>query len=321
MNLHAIEAFLAVSETGSFTAAARRLDKTQSAISQAIRQLEDELGVILFDRAARGIALTPAGDLLRGHAAHLVDDIRRMTSLVREQSRTRIGQLRVAMVDSFATVVGPELIRGMLSEALNLSLWSDITPRLGEALLEKRADIVVANDAFDTESHLTRYELLREPFVLLLPADLPWDLNAPDLALLARAYPMIRYEASSHIGSLIDAQCHRLNATPVRRVSVDSAEKLIATIASGMGWSITTPLSLLRAREHRAAVRVVPFPGETFYRRLFMVSRRGEFDDLVLRLARLSTTVLAGLVATELRLLMPAFCAQIHVADIAPAPS
>ncbi|MES2977351.1 MAG: LysR family transcriptional regulator [Pseudomonadota bacterium] len=315
MNLHNIEAFLAVGETGSFTAAAKRLDKTQSAVSQAVRQLEIELGATLVNRTSRTVTFTPAGDLLRGHAARLVEDMKKMAAMVREQSGTRISQLRMGLVDSFASAVGPTLIRSMLTESLNLSLWSDVTPRLGKALFEKRADIIVCNDAFSEESNLTRYELLREPYVLLLPPDVPWDVRAPELARLSRAYPMIRYEGVSLMGATIEAQCYRLNVTPTRRVSVDSTEKLIAAVLAGVGWSISTPMSLLRARENYGAIRVVPFPGETFYRSLFMVSRRGELDELVQRLARLSCEVLAGLARGELGRRHPELADQVQVTD------
>ncbi len=317
MNLHNIEAFLAVGETGSFTSAARRLDKTQSAVSQAIRQLEEEVGAVLIDRTSRTFALTPAGELLRSKSTNLVDDIKKMKALVREQSKTRVRRLRIGMVDSFATAVGPVLIQCMLEEALNLNLWSDLTPRLGEALIENRADVVVINDALEAETHLTRFELLREPFVLLLPAHMPWDTDKPDLSLLSRAYPMIRYETLSHLGAQIDSQCRRLNVSPLRRVSVDSTEKLIATVAAGIGWSIGTPLSMLRSREYSRQIRVVPFPGESFYRRLFMVSRRGEFDELALRLARLAVTELEGLVSGELRRLLPQLYPDIFVTNVA----
>ena len=315
MNLHNIEAFLTVSETGSFTSAARRLEKTQSAVSQAIRQLEEELGVVLIDRTGRHVTLTAAGDLLRSRATQLVDDIRKMKAVVREHSQTRLSHLRVGLVDSFATAVGPPLIQCMLDDALNLSLTSDITPHLGKALLERRLDIVVMNSALEGETHLTRYKLLREPFVLLLPANARWDTAAPDLALLARAYPMIGYESLSHMGSQIDAQFRRLNVSPLRRVSVDSTEKLIATVAAGIGWSIGTPLSLLRSREYSGQIQVVPFPGDSFHRHLYLVSRHGELDELVLRLARLSATLLGKLVSGELRRLLPTIYPDVVVTD------
>jgi DNA-binding transcriptional LysR family regulator len=327
INLRNIEAFLAVSDTGSFTAAARRLHKTQSAISQAVRQLEEELGVILVNRAARQLELTAAGALLRNRGGQLIEDVQSIASLVRSQSRTRLRELRFGMVDSFASAVGPALIGGLLDEATNLSLWSDLTPMLGEALLQKRVDIVVANDAFVDESRLTRHELLREPFVLLLPADIPWDPVAPDLPLLARSYPMIRYQPLSHLGASIDAQCHRLDVRPARRVSVDSTEKLIAMVAAGIGWSSSTPISLLRAPAHCRGIRVVPFPGEAFERRLYMLSRHGELDDLVDRLAGNARRALEGVITNELAPRMPEWSARVRIVGrtesplVAPNPS
>jgi len=321
INLRNIEAFLAVSETGSFTGAARRLHKTQSAISQAVRQLEEELGVVLVNRAARQIELTAAGTLLRNRGGQLLEDVQSIASLVRAQSRTRLRDLRFGMVDSFATAVGPALIAGMLDEATNLSLWSDLTPMLGEALLQKRVDIVIANDPFDDESRLTRHELLREPFVLLLPSGVPWDPAAPDLAWLARSYPMIRYQPLSHLGASIDAQCHRLNVRPARRVSVDSTEKLIAMVAAGIGWSSSTPISLLRAPAQCRGIRVVPFPGEPFERRLFMLSRHGEFDGLVDRLAVNARTALAEVISREMAGRMPEWYGRVRIVESAAADS
>ena len=322
MNLHSIEAFLAVAETSSFTMAGKRLEKTQSAMSQAIRQLEEELGVILIDRASRQVTLTPSGELMRRLATQLLEDVKTMKSLVREQSMAKVSHLRIGMVDSFASAVGPSLISSMMAEAVNLNISSDVTPNLGEALLAKRLDIVFANDSFDNEPHFIRYELLREPFVLLLPADVRWDLETPDLASLARAYPMVRYHTQSYIGGQIEAHCHRLNVIPSRRISVDTTEKLMASVAAGVGWSIGNPLSLLMSGRQRRLIRVAPFPGETFYRRLCIVARRGEFDSLLLRLARLSSEVLTEWVEGELRDTFPELYPAIQVArfEREPAP-
>jgi len=321
MNLHSIEAFLSVAETSSFTMAGKRLEKTQSAISQAIRQLEEELGVILIDRASRQVALTPSGELMRRLATQLLEDVKTMKSLVREASMAKVSHLRIGMVDSFASAVGPSLIGSMLSEAVNLNISSDVTPKLGEALLAKRLDIVFANDSFDNEPQLTRYELLREPFVLLLPKDVRWELDTPDLASLARAYPMVRYNTQSYIGGQIEAHCHRLNVIPSRRVSVDTTEKLMASVAAGVGWSIGNPLSLLVSGRQRRLIRIAPFPGEAFYRRLCIVSRRGEFDNLVLRLARLSSQVLTEWIEGELYDTFPELYPAIKVAKFDTEPS
>ena len=180
-----------------------------------------------------------------------------------------------------------------------------MTPLLGEALLENHVDIIVANEAFDAEPLLTRHELLREPFVLLLPSEAPWAQGDLDLAAMSRIYPMIRYRGASLAGSQIEAQCHRLGIMPLRRVSVDCTDKLVASVAAGIGWSIGTPMWLMRTPEFERQIRVLPIPGEVCYRHLFMVSRRGELDELALRLARLSTGVLRDLVDGDLHRRLP----------------
>jgi DNA-binding transcriptional LysR family regulator len=315
IDLRSIKVFLAVCESRSFTVAAKRLQKTQSAVSQAVRQLEEDLGVVLVNRTSRSVALTPAGELFRTRAAALLEDATQLTALMREHDRSRLTELRVGMVESFANAVGPLLIRSMLNEAINLSLWSDITPNLEAALSESRYDIVVVNDALDADANVTRFLLLREPYVLLLPRDAHWEGSPDDLVSLARSIPVVRYHPPSFMATRIDARFHRMNVQVSRRVSVDTTDKLLAMVAAGIGWSVSTPLALLRAPGLAGTVRIVPFPGERFDRELFMLSRRGEIDDLTRRLAVTSREVLSTLAAEEIAPLMPALRDDITVPD------
>jgi DNA-binding transcriptional LysR family regulator len=316
IDLRSIKVFLAVCDSRSFTTAAKRLQKTQSAVSQAVRQLEEDIGVVLVNRTSRSVSLTPAGELFRTRAAALLEDATALTALMREHDRSKLTELRVGMVESFANAVGPLLIRSMLNEAINLSLWSDITPNLEAALNDRRYDIVVVNDAFDQDANVTRFILLREPYILLLPRDAHWEGSADDIVSLARCLPVVRYHAPSFMGSRIDARFHRMNVHVSRRVSVDTTDKLLAMVAAGIGWSVSTPLALLRAPSLAAMVRIVPFPGERFDRELYMLSRRGEIDDLTRRLAVTSREVLSSLVAEEIAPLVPALRDDITVPDL-----
>ena len=72
MQLPDLAAFLAVASERSFSAAARRMHRTQPAISQAVRRIEDELGERLFDRSSRDGTLTEAGRLLQDYAQRLL---------------------------------------------------------------------------------------------------------------------------------------------------------------------------------------------------------------------------------------------------------
>ncbi|MGB6973408.1 MAG: LysR substrate-binding domain-containing protein [Terracidiphilus sp.] len=96
MELSQLETFLAVAEERSFSRAAERLHRTQPAVSQAIRKLEETVGERLFDRAARDGALTAAGVLLREYALRLMALRREAASALDELKSLERGRLQLA---------------------------------------------------------------------------------------------------------------------------------------------------------------------------------------------------------------------------------
>ena len=93
MQLQDLNSFVAVAEERSFSKAARRLHRTQPAVSQAIRRLEEELGDRLFDRSSKSGALTDAGVLLLEHAVRLLRMAADASSAVRELHEVRRGRV------------------------------------------------------------------------------------------------------------------------------------------------------------------------------------------------------------------------------------
>jgi DNA-binding transcriptional LysR family regulator len=96
MELNQLETFLAVAEEKSFSRAATRLHRTQPAISQVIRKLEEDVGEILFDRAARDGSLTAAGVLLHDYALRLLALRREASSALGELQSLERGRLQLA---------------------------------------------------------------------------------------------------------------------------------------------------------------------------------------------------------------------------------
>jgi len=96
MELNQLETFLAVAEEHSFSRAAARLHRTQPAVSQVIRKLEESVGEILFDRAARDGSLTAAGVLLRDYALRLLALRREASSALDELKNLERGHLQLA---------------------------------------------------------------------------------------------------------------------------------------------------------------------------------------------------------------------------------
>src|SRR6185295_19855237 len=101
-DLSALRVFLAVSASGNMTTAAKDLGLTQSAVSQAVRHLEEILGAVLIDRSQRPLAPTAAGMVLQRRAASLVDDAESLVTMVRQVGTSKLPALRIGIIDSFA---------------------------------------------------------------------------------------------------------------------------------------------------------------------------------------------------------------------------
>jgi DNA-binding transcriptional LysR family regulator len=103
-----MRSFLAVADCGSVTAAAGRLLRTQSAVSLQIRRLEESLGQPLFDRQARGVALTPRGEQLVPYARRVVALLDEAAVALRE--KPLVGPVRVGIPDEYSGTVLPRVV-------------------------------------------------------------------------------------------------------------------------------------------------------------------------------------------------------------------
>ena len=109
MQLPDLAAFLAVASDRSFSAAARRLHRTQPAISQAVRRIEDELGERLFDRSSRDGTLTEAGRLLQDYAQRLLGLAQEAETAVRELQQVRRGRVIIGANEAAVHSLLPHL--------------------------------------------------------------------------------------------------------------------------------------------------------------------------------------------------------------------
>src|SRR5690349_5496512 len=115
MNLSRIELrhlryFLAAAEAAHFTNAAKLLPVTQPTLSHQIRQLEDQLGLPLFDRIKKQVRLTAAGELLLPHARRVLRELDEAQSALGELHGLRRGELKVGIVQTVNACVIPEIV-------------------------------------------------------------------------------------------------------------------------------------------------------------------------------------------------------------------
>jgi DNA-binding transcriptional LysR family regulator len=304
-NLTSLKAFLAVGSTGSMTAAAAKLGLTQSAISQAIRQLEDVLGTVIIDRTHRPLALTAAGQVLLRHAQPIVEDVEALPTIVRQAGSAKLPELKIGVVDSFASTAGPELIRALLKTTSRLSFRSGLAHDQAAGLLNRSLDVIVTGDAMDELDGLERFQVLSEPYLLVMPEKMPSSAAELGVRELADRYSLIRFSARSHVGAQIERHLRRLGVKAAHLLEVDATDALVAMVAAGLGWGIATPLCLLQVRTRLTGVKAVPFPGAGFTRQLHLITRAGEYGDLPRRVADVACAVLRDQCLPEMRKLVP----------------
>ena len=111
MHLQDLNVFVTVASERSFSKAAKKLHRTQPAVSQAIHRLEEELGDRLFDRSSRNGALTEAGVLLREHAVRLLRMSVEAEAAVRELQQVRRGRVLIGANEAAVHTLLPLMAR------------------------------------------------------------------------------------------------------------------------------------------------------------------------------------------------------------------
>lgn len=300
-DLRSLEIFLAVCKTGSMAGAARDLRMTQPAVSLSIAELERKTGTSLFDRAVRPLALTPAGGLMRQRAGALLADARQIGPLLRETRRGRLPLIRVGLVDSLNHALSAPIAQFLASRAEEVAVLSGLTAMHASELLTRRLDLFLGVDDLEDLSGLERWELVREPYVLLLPSKSEPVRSVADLKALAKSKPLIRFTARSQTGLEIERHLRRLQINAPRTLEFDTPFAVAAMVASGDGFAITTPLCISEALIARRSVTVTKLPGPKITRKLTVVARHRELGQLPRDLTEACRKVLRGLGLSDLQ--------------------
>ncbi len=137
-----LQSFRSVAEHGTLTAAARALGLSQPTLGRHVRQLEEQIGDVLFRRTSSGFELTPRGTLLFEHVESMARGARAIDSLVRGFEEEVEGTVRIACANVFALQVLPHLLQDALDEHPGLEIEIAVTDAV-QNLLRREADVAI----------------------------------------------------------------------------------------------------------------------------------------------------------------------------------
>lgn len=260
MELRRLRYFVVVAEELSFNRAAKRLHISQPPLSNQIKQLEEELGVLLFKRSSRGVRLTDAGELLLEEARRIFIQLEQTARMVERVGSGKTGRLSLGFVPSATNEVLPPVLyrfqRGFPD--VELFLHEMMPDQVVRRLHGRQIDVGFFYLPFD-DSALAFRPVSREPLVVALSETHP-SANEPeiDLRTLEREpfiLPM-RYEMPGLYGQVTEV-CRQAGFTP-RAVQKDVwlMQTIVGLVAGGIGVALV-PASLRNFRRKGVVYKTV----------------------------------------------------------------
>jgi DNA-binding transcriptional LysR family regulator len=276
--LSGVVTFATVVEAGSFRAAARVLDITPSGISRAIARLEEKLGVRLFNRHPRAVALTEDGKRLYDEIRPLVEGINRATEIAQDESGQVAGRLRIQACPPFSHYLLASHIGTFLDRHPALSVEIEVRNRLGD-LVGDAFDLAIRFGEPEPSSLVVRKLTETEVLTCAAPNYIethgaphaPMDLLSADHRCINFRFPNSRKIADWDF--FIDGSWQTL---PVKGgMVVNDAGSLLAACLSGHGIAQTLELYSREALRAGTLVRLLPdWNQERYPLYVYLPSRR-----------------------------------------------
>jgi len=264
MERRQLESFVAVVDTGGFHAAAKRLFITQSAVSQSLKALEQELGEPLLLRPAGGKGapgLSEAGKRLLPIAREILQRIEKGKQVVKDLSKVLTGRLTIGAVDVAALYHLPDPLRRFNSAHPEL----EITVRVaGSRALEQGIRAGELDLAFllapATPRGLAGRPFRDDPLAAVAPVELIESLGSrPDPAELAKL-GWITYPRGTVSRGIIEAAFKRAGLPFPVSMEIDRPEAILQLVRAGLGLAVL-PERLLESCDGHAEIRRIELPG------------------------------------------------------------
>jgi DNA-binding transcriptional LysR family regulator len=239
MNLHHLSIFFAIAESGSLSTASRRLHISQPALSRQLKWFEDRLGVMLFERLARGMRLTQAGEILRDFAARLFEIERAATIAMREIQSVDRGQLVIGASNTIGTYLLPAWLAAFRNQypKIAVSVFIGNTEQVAQGV----SDLRFTYGFIEGPLHTAQLRVERLMHDEVLPVAAPQHAVVKQKRLDLRSLdtlPLLMREEGSGTREWVSATLKAFNVSPtnVMQLSNTEALKRAALQGGGIAW-------------------------------------------------------------------------------------
>lgn len=245
-DLVSLDLVLAIAESRSITAGAERSHLALAAASRRLTDLENRLGVRLFDRRARGVQPTAAGDVLVRHVRQLRASLNALEQEVSELSRGVTGQVRLVANASAISEALPMDLARFLGEhpGVRIGLEDQTSRAVQRSVLDGSADVGVFVGPADPTIPAGRLQLARYqreaigPVAVALPVEHPLAGRQSLRFAELLPYELVGVHPGSSVHEMLLVEAQRL-ATPLKsRLQVRGFDAIVQLVSQGLGLSV-----------------------------------------------------------------------------------
>ncbi|MBB5575221.1 MULTISPECIES: LysR family transcriptional regulator [Rhizobium] len=289
MELRHIRYFLALAEAGNFTRAAAKLGIGQPPLSQQIRDLENEVGAMLFHRVPHGAELTEAGEAFLSEAKAAVDAAEKAKLAAQRANRGEIGRLALGFTASsaFNTIVTETIreFRGHWPE-VRLSLTEMNTNALMERLMRGEIDAAFIRPGLEDPRDVRLKRFADEPMLIALPAHHPLaeKERVPIAALAGEPFILFPRMVGLSLYDDIVGACREAGFELVVMQEAPQIPSVVNLVAANLGVSIV-PASIAQIKLDGVAYRQID--GPPVVARLGLASLKAQRSPVVANLMSL----------------------------------
>lgn len=253
-----LRAFVTLANTGSFTRTGKDLYLTQSAISHAIKALEEDVGCRLFDRVGKSVALTPAGEQLLHHAKGILDEMTQARAALERLGKWGRTHLRLATSEAACEALLPNVLAQQKEKypQCQVTVASADMSEAIELLHNGHADLVLSLEP-GPEAGVEFIPLFSDELQFLVSAQHPWAVAGRVVREEIATQPYILYSRSSYTSRLVESYFRHEQMTLLKMMEVGSMSAIREMVQRGLGVSILAPWV---AREDLATRTLVALP-------------------------------------------------------------
>ncbi|AHV93515.1 LysR family transcriptional regulator [Bordetella holmesii] len=281
MTLTELKYIVAVARERHFGRAAEACFVSQPTLSVAIRKLEDELGVTLFERGGAEVGVTPIGQRIVAQAQKVLEESASIKEIARQGHDPLEGPLRVGVIHTIGPYLLPRLVPEQIARTpqMPLLLQENFTVRLVELLRQGEIDCAIMALPLP-EAGLVTQPLYDEPFLVAVPHDHEWaqrkSIDAQDL----KQQTMLLLGSGHCFRDQVLEVCpelSRFSATSdgiQRTFEGSSLETIRHMVAAGIGVTVLPVTAVPEHPSSKSLLSYVPFEGQAPTRRVVLAWRR-----------------------------------------------